>query len=203
LRGAAQLLQRELNDPELVEYTQVIIDEADRLQSLVDRMLGPKGLPKQVAVNIHELVERVRSLVQVELPDNVHLLRDYDPSIPDLFADRDQLIQALLNIVRNAVQALPEGGTVTLRTRVHRKFTIGPQRYDLVADIQVIDDGPGIPAEVRETLFYPMVTARPEGTGLGLTIAQSLVQQHGGLIECESRPGRTVFSILIPVKSST
>lgn len=203
LRGAAQLLQRELADPELIEYTQVIIDEADRLQDLVDRMLGPKRLPQRESVNLHELVERVRSLVEVELPDNIKLLRDYDPSIPDVFADRDQLIQALLNIVRNAVQALTEGGTVTLRTRVHRKFTIGPQRHDLVADVQVIDDGPGIPTELRETLFYPMVTARAEGTGLGLTIAQSLVQQHGGLIECESRPGRTVFSILIPVKSST
>ncbi|KPK38782.1 MAG: histidine kinase [Gammaproteobacteria bacterium SG8_47] len=203
LRGAAQLLQRELHDPELVEYTKVIIEEADRLQNLVDRMLGPKRLPQLESVNIHELIERVRSLVQAELPDNIRLLRDYDPSIPDLIVDRDQLIQALLNILRNAVQALTDGGTVTLRTRVHRKFTIGPQRYDLVANVQVIDDGPGIAAEVRETLFYPMVTGRPEGTGLGLTIAQSLIQQHGGLIECESRPGRTVFSILIPVKSST
>lgn len=198
LRGAAQLLERELADEGLKEYTQVIIGEADRLQKLVDRILGPNKLPQKAPVNIHELLEYVRQILLAE-HEGVRIKRDYDPSIPDLFADRDLLVQAVLNIARNAVQAIAPDGTITLRTRVLRQFTIGHTRYRLVLRLEVIDDGPGVPAEMIERIFYPMVTGRPEGTGLGLSIAQSLVQQHQGIIECESRPGRTAFSILLPV----
>jgi len=200
LRGAAQLLERELEDEGLKEYTQVIISEADRLQALVDRMLGPNALPRRGPVNIHELLEHVRNLVLAEAGPAIVVHRDYDPSIPDMVADRDQLVQALLNIIRNAVQAVGDKGTVTLRTRVLRQFTIGHTRHRLVACIEIIDNGPGIPAEILERVFYPLVTGRAEGTGLGLAIAQSLIQQHGGLIECTSRPGRTVFSILLPLE---
>lgn len=200
LRGAAQLLARELPTDELKEYTGVIISEADRLQKLVNRILGPNKLPHLEPVNVHEVLEHVRSLLLAEAPQGIRIRRDYDPSIPDLMADRDQLIQALLNIVRNAIEALQGEGDVTLRTRVVRKFTIGQQQHDLVAQIQVIDNGPGIPEEILERIFFPMVSSRAEGTGLGLAIAQSLIQQHNGIIECASEPGRTVFSIYIPIE---
>lgn len=199
LRGAAQLLERELPDPSLKEYTQVIIGEADRLQNLVDRLLGPSGLPQKRACNIHEVLERVRNLVRAEAGGEIRIQRDYDPSIPELCADPDLLIQALLNIVRNAVQALRGHGTITLRTRALRQFTIATRRHRLVVCVDVIDDGPGITPEMKERMFYPMVTGRADGTGLGLSIAQSLIQQHAGLIECSSRPGHTVFSILLPL----
>ncbi len=198
LRGAAQLLERELHNEELKEYTRIIIDEADRLQNLVNRMLGPNALPKRQTLNIHEVLERVRQIVQAGAPAGIKLLRDYDPSIPDITADQDQLIQALLNLVRNAAQAIGEQGEITLRTRTLRQYTIGHTRHKLVIRIDVIDTGPGIPAEVMEAIFLPMVTGRPEGTGLGLPIAQSLINQHGGLIECESQPGHTVFTVLLP-----
>jgi len=198
LRGAAQLLERELDEEALKEYTQVIIGEADRLQKLVDRILGPNKPPQKVPVNIHELLEYVRQLLLAE-DSGVQVKRDYDPSIPDLIGDRDLLVQAVLNIARNAVQAMGAGGTLTLRTRVLRQLTIGHTRHRLVLRLELIDTGPGVPAEMMERIFYPMVTGRPEGTGLGLSIAQSLVQQHNGIIQCESRPGRTVFAILLPV----
>jgi len=199
IRGAAQLLEREYPDPAHREYTQVIIREADRLQNLVNRMLGPNRLPQKAALNIHEVLEHVRQLVQAEGQPDVSLLRDYDPSIPELTADREQLIQAVLNIVRNAVQALEaQGGTVLLRTRTRRQFTIGGQRHRLVAQIDIEDTGPGIAAEMIEKIFYPMVTTRPAGTGLGLPIAQVLIHSHGGVIECTSRPGQTVFSLFLP-----
>ncbi len=201
LRGAAQLLARELPDKELKEYTDIIIQEADRLQNLMDRMLGPNNLPRKRLINIHQVVERVHSLVQAEAASAIVLARDYDPSIPLLSADADMLIQALLNIVRNAVQALGESGTVTLRTRTRRQFTLGQKRHKLIVCIDVIDNGPGIAPEMIEQVFYPMVTGRAEGTGLGLSIAQSLVNQHGGLIECQSQPGCTVFSLLIPLEN--
>ena len=201
LRGAAQLLEQELPDDELREYTRIIIDEADRLQDLVNRMLGPKTLPRKRMINLHQVLERVRNLVQAELPPGIVIERDYDPSIPDLLADPDQLFQALLNIVRNAMQALGERGRITLATRTQRKVTLGHRLRRLVARIDIIDDGPGIPPDMINTIFYPMVTGRPEGTGLGLPIAQSLVNQHGGLIECSSRPGETVFSIILPLES--
>lgn len=200
LRGAAQLLERRLDQAELREYTQVIIGEADRLQVLVDRMLGPAQLPRHVELNIHEVLERVRQLVEAEA--NRPIDADYDPSIPPLVGDRDQLIQALLNIVRNAVQAAGADGHVAVRTRCHRQFTIGQQRYRLVIGIDVVDDGPGIPAEMVENIFYPMVSGREGGTGLGLSIAQELIHRHGGLIECSSRPGETLFRILLPLEGA-
>lgn len=203
LRGAAQLLERELNDEGLKEYTQVIISEADRLQALVDRMLGPNTLPRRGTVNIHEVLEHVRNLVRAEVPEGLRVHRDYDPSIPEMQADADQLVQVVLNIVRNAVQALDGQGNITLRTRVMRQYTIGQHKHRLVLSIEVIDDGPGIPADIMERVFYPLVTGRAEGTGLGLSIAQSLTQQHSGIVECNSRPGRTVFAILLPLLTAT
>jgi len=199
LRGAAQLLQAELPSADLKEYTHVIISEADRLQSLVNRILGPAGLPKLIDINIHEVLELVRSLIKIEVKEGINIYRDYDPSVPDVKADHDMLIQALLNITRNACEALKGKGNITLRTRVVRKYTIGLQRHKLVACIEVIDDGPGIPADIREKIFFPMVTGRAEGSGLGLSISQSLIHQHNGVIECESEPGKTVFSVILPI----
>jgi two-component system nitrogen regulation sensor histidine kinase GlnL len=198
LRGAAQLLERELPSEGLREYTRIIIGEADRLQNLLKRMLGPQGLPQRRATNIHEVLERVRSLVLAEVPDGVHIQRDYDVSIPELDADPEQLIQALLNIVRNAGQMLGEQGTIRLRTRIQRQSTIGQKHHRLVARVDIIDNGPGIPEHLIESIFYPMVTGRAEGSGLGLSIAQGLINQHGGLIECSSRPGETIFTLLLP-----
>ena len=203
LRGAAQLLERELADPALKEYTDVIIGEADRLQNLVDRMLGPNTIPKKRAINIHQIVERVRQLVSAEVPAHVQLVRDYDPSIPDLIADPDQLIQAILNIVRNAAQAVGERGEILLRTRTLRQYTLGQHRHKIVIKVDVIDNGPGIAPDMMESIFYPMVTGRPDGTGLGLSIAQSIINQHGGLIECASEPGNTRFMLLLPVTTLT
>lgn len=199
LRGAAQLLERELHSEEQKEYTRVIIDEADRLQKLVNRLLGPSGMPKNQNVNVHEIIEYVRNIVQAEDTGDIVMHRDYDPSIPDVKGDPDLLIQALLNIVNNARQALGKQGNITIRTRVLRKFTIGQQQHRLVVKIDVIDDGPGIPPDIKDKIFFPMVTGRADGTGLGLSIAQRLVHQHGGLIECESQPGHTVFSIFLPI----
>lgn len=199
LRGAAQLLERELPDEALKEYTRIIISEADRLQNLVNRMLGPNALPKRQPVNIHEVLERVRQLVQTAAPAEVRIERDYDPSIPEVMGDQDQLIQAILNLVRNATQAVGKRGEIILRTRTLRQYTIGHTRHKLVIRVDVIDNGPGIPPEVMEAIFLPMVTGRPEGTGLGLPIAQSLINQHGGLIECESQPGQTTFTVLLPI----
>ncbi len=202
LRGAAQLLERELNNEELKEYTRIIISEADRLQNLMNRMLGPNALPQRCRVNLHEVLERVRQLVGAEVPRGVDIQRDYDPSIPELTADPDQLIQAILNLVKNATQAVGGEGTIVLRTRTLRQYTIGHTLHKLVARIDVIDNGPGISAEVRESVFLPMVSGRPGGTGLGLPIAQSLINAHGGLIECDSRPGQTVFTVLLPLSDS-
>lgn len=200
IRGAAQLLQGELNDPELREYTQVIMAEADRLQNLVDRVLGPNRLPQYRSANVHEVLERVRTLVQAEAGERVNLVRDYDPSIPDMVIDKDQLIQALLNIVRNASRALADnGGNIVLRSRVLRQFTIGNVRHRLVALIEIEDNGPGIPEDLREKIFYPMVSGSG-GMGVGLAIAQTLINQHQGLIECRSQPGETVFAVFLPVE---
>jgi two-component system nitrogen regulation sensor histidine kinase GlnL len=199
LRGAAQLLERELPDPALREYTGIIIGEADRLRNLVDRMLGPNQPHAYDEVSIHEILERVCGLVEAEASPGIRIERDYDPSIPPLWGDADRLIQAVLNVVRNAVQALDHKGVITLRTRVQRQYTIGAKRHKLVARVDVVDDGPGIPPEQQERIFYPMISGRPDGTGLGLSIAQSIVAQHGGLIECASRPGETVFTLLLPL----
>ena len=200
LRGAAQLLERELADAALQDYTRIIIGEADRLRNLVDRMLGPSRPPIHADVNIHEILERVRSLVLAENGAELRITQDYDPSIPLLRGDADQLIQAILNIVRNAVQAIGARGSVVLRSRVQRQCTIGPKRHKLVVRIDVTDDGPGIPDALREDIFYPMISGTPQGSGLGLSIAQILVNQHGGLIEFTSRPGETVFTLLLPLE---
>lgn len=200
LRGAAQLLEAELEDAELREYTGIIIREADRLRNLVNRMLGPNSLPHKTRLNIHEVLEQVRQLASMEAGAGIHIRTDYDPSIPELLADKDKLVQAILNIVGNAVQALDEEGEIILKTRIQRQFTIGNKRHKLVARIDVIDNGPGIDEAMQEKMFYPLVTSKADGTGLGLSIAQSLIAQHGGLIECESQPGHTVFTLLIPVE---
>ncbi|GAB3471171.1 nitrogen regulation protein NR(II) [Azotobacter salinestris] len=204
IRGAAQLLARELPDEALKDYTNVIIEEADRLRNLVDRMLGSNKLPSLAMTNIHEVLERVCSLVMAESEGRIVLVRDYDPSIPELLIDREQMIQAVLNIARNAMQALTGQsdlrlGRIQLRTRTLRQFTIGHVRHRLVCQVEIIDNGPGIPAELQETMFYPMVSGRPDGTGLGLAITQNIISQHQGLIECESHPGHTRFSIYLPL----
>lgn len=200
LRGAAQLLDQELSDPELKEYTQIIIAESDRLQDLMDKMLGPNKPAQKCFLNIHEVLERVRYLVAVETNHSISLQTDYDPSIPELFADKNQMIQALLNIVRNAVQAIENTGLIIIKTRICRHMTIGRKLYKLAARIDITDNGPGIKPEMMDQIFYPMITSRAEGTGLGLSIAQSLINQHNGLIECESEPGYTVFSIYLPLE---
>ena len=195
LRGSAQLLERELDQPGLREYTQVIIKEADRLQALMDRMLTPHRAPRIEPMSMHEVLERVRSLVKAEF--GVVIERDYDPSLPELVGDREQLIQAVLNIARNAAQA---GGTsILFRTRAIRQATILRQRHRLALELQVIDDGPGVPEEIQDRIFNPLVSGREGGTGLGLSLAQTFVQYHQGVIEFESRPGRTIFRILLPL----
>lgn len=199
LRGAAQLLERELGAPGLREYTSVIIREADRLTALVDSMLGPVRVPQKSVVNVHELCEHVFRLLQSEAPGTVLLERDYDPSLPDVTVDSHQIIQALLNIGRNALQAIGERGHVVMRTRALSNISIGPVRHRLVASVAIEDNGTGVPAAIRETLFYPLVTGRSTGTGLGLAVSQELVTRHGGLIEYTSRPGATVFTILLPL----
>jgi two-component system nitrogen regulation sensor histidine kinase GlnL len=201
IRGAAQLLEGELDRPPLAEYTQVIIAEADRLQSLVDRLLTPHRLPTYRRINIHEILVRVKGLVQAEFPQ-VRVDCDFDASIPELDADPGQLTQATLNIVRNAAQALTgttAGPAIRLVTRVARYVTLAKRRHRLALALAVEDNGPGVPAEIRDRIFYPLVSGREGGTGLGLTLAQTFVAQHGGTIECESAPGRTVFTVLLPL----
>jgi len=204
IRGAAQLLEHELPRESLREYTQVIIKESDRLQSLMERLLTPHRMPHFGAVNIHEVLERVRSLILAETP-GVTVRRDYDISLPEIRADAEQLIQATLNIARNAVQAMAGNGhghgqaELVLRTRVARQITLESRRYRLGMRIEIIDNGPGIPDEIREQIFYPLVSGREGGSGLGLAVAQTLVVQNHGTIDCESRPGHTVFSIFLPL----
>lgn len=200
LRGAAQLLERELPDSSLREYTHIIIEEADRLRKLLDRMLSPHHLPEKKRINIHQPLEHVYSLITSEISPKIVLKRDYDPSIPLIYADPDQLIQALLNIVRNAVQALGQaGGEILLRSRIKRQITINQQRYKLVAQIDILDNGPGIPENLQSQIFYPMVSGRVDGTGLGLSITQALIHRHNGVVECTSRPGCTLFTLLLPI----
>ena len=204
IRGAAQLLQMDISK-ELTEYTQVIIHEADRLQTLVDRLLAPHRRPHLVGdVNIHEVCERVRSLILAEFPKGLKVVRDYDTSIPDFRGDREQLIQAVLNIAHNACQALAErlaaaDAQITFKTRIARQVTFGKQRYRLALELHVVDNGPGVPDSIKDRIFYPLVSGREGGSGLGLTLAQTFVQQHHGLIECDSVPGRTDFKLLIPL----
>ncbi len=200
LRGAAQLLERELPSDELKEYTRVIIGEADRLCALVDSLLGPARPIRREPVNVHELIDHVYRLARAEAPAAVTIERDYDPSLPLLALDRDLMVQAMLNLARNAVQALGERGALTLRSRALTHATIGAERHRVVASLQFEDNGPGVPAELGETIFYPLVTARAGGTGLGLAVAQDIATRHGGIIEFDSRPGRTVFSLLLPME---
>jgi two-component system nitrogen regulation sensor histidine kinase GlnL len=205
IRGAAQLLEMEIESRELKEYTKVIIHEADRLQTLVDRLLAPHRRPHVVGdVNIHEVCERVRSLILAEFPRGMKVVREYDTSIPEFRGDREQLIQAVLNIAHNACQALSDriaagDAELVLRTRIARQVTFGRQRYRLALELHVIDNGPGVPHSIRDRIFFPLVSGREGGSGLGLTLAQTFVQQHHGLIECDSVPGRTDFKILIPL----
>jgi two-component system nitrogen regulation sensor histidine kinase GlnL len=199
LRGAAQLLDRELERPELHEYTQVIMKEADRLQSLMDRLLTPHRLPQVTQFNIHEAMERVRSLLLAEFPKGITIFPDYDVSLPSLMADREQIIQALLNIARNGAQAMQGKGRIILRTRVARRVTLAKKMHRLALLVNIIDNGPGIPEELKDKIFFPLVSGREGGHGIGLTIAQTFVSQHHGTIEVESRPGETRFSILFPI----
>ncbi|WP_067586623.1 nitrogen regulation protein NR(II) [Endozoicomonas ascidiicola] len=208
IRGAAQLLDRELSDPGLKEFTEIIIQEVDRLRDLVDQMLGPLQPPKMDDVNILEVLERVIQIINAETGGELKLKRDYDPSIPEFPGDFERLIQAVLNLVRNAMQAVEQvmplsEGQITLRTRIARQFTIGNQRRRLVCHLSIIDNGPGIPPALIENIFYPMISGRAEGTGLGLPMAQSIISLHQGLIECESKPGETVFNVYLPLTNDS
>ena len=206
LRGAAQLLEHELPNPSLREYTQVIIKEADRLQSLMDRLLMPHRVPKYELTNIHEVLERVRSLLLAESPNNIRVQRDYDTSLPELIGDREKLIQTVLNIARNAVQAMQSSNTpnalVILRTRAERQVTLSRKRYRVAIKLQIIDNGPGIPAAIFDKIFYPLVSGRDGGSGLGLALAQTFITQHHGMIDCQSVAGNTCFTVLLPVEST-
>jgi two-component system nitrogen regulation sensor histidine kinase GlnL len=205
IRGAAQLLEMELPNRSLNEYTQVIIHEADRLQALVDRLLAPhRRAPTVADINIHEVLERVRALILAEFPRGLQIVRDYDTSLPEFRGDREQLIQAVLNIAHNAAQALIEqiadgDARIVLRTRCNRQVTIGRQRFRLALELHIEDNGPGVPPELRDRIFFPLVSGRDGGSGLGLTLAQDYIQQHQGVIECESQPGFTLFKILLPL----
>jgi two-component system nitrogen regulation sensor histidine kinase GlnL len=201
IRGSAQLLERELTSPHLREYTQVIIKEADRLQDLMQRLLSSHRVMQPALVNIHEILERVRRLIHAEF-SGVRVRRDYDTSLPDITGDREQLIQAILNIARNAAQAMKGHGEITFRTRAARQVTLAKKHYRLALELQVIDNGPGIPEEISDKIFYPLVSGRENGSGLGLTLAQSFVQQHGGTIEVHSRPGQTCFTLILPLKAN-
>lgn len=203
IRGAAQLLEHELSRESLREYTQVIIKEADRLQSLMERLLTPHRQPKLALVNIHEVLERVRSLLLAETPRGIRIRRDYDVSLPEIKADAEQLIQAVLNVARNAVQAMKGEGELIFRTRAVRQITMGNRRHRLALQLDIIDNGPGIPETLREQIFFPLVSGREGGSGLGLPLAQTLVAQNNGVIEFESRPGHTVFSLYFPVESAS
>jgi two-component system nitrogen regulation sensor histidine kinase GlnL len=199
LRGAAQLLERELPEPGLREYTQLIIGEADRLTTLVDSMAGPTRAPAKTSVNVHEICEHVYHLLRAEAPAGILIERDYDPSLPDAMLDRHQMIQALLNVSRNALQAQGDLGRIVLRTRARSNVSIGSVQHRLIASVQLEDSGPGVPPHLRSSIFYPLVTGRANGTGLGLAVAQELVTRNGGIIEFESETGRTVFTLLLPL----
>lgn len=202
LRGAAQLLNREIT-PEQQEYTAMIIEQADRLTNLVDRLLGPNQLPKFSVQSVHQVIEKVYQLVSLGSEHNIEIVRDYDPSIPDIEFDQDKILQAILNIVNNAVQALKGQGKITLKTRVASNQTINGKRVKLCVKVSVVDNGPGIPEQIQDTLFYPMVSGRSDGTGIGLSISQTLVHQHQGKLSCSSRPGQTEFTILLPINEAS
>lgn len=208
IRGAAQLLDEEIaeqnSDGETSELCQIIMTETDRLRNLVDRLLGPNQLPTVEQISIHEVTERVVALMSAELQGQIEIIRDYDPSIPPIQGDLEQLIQAVLNVARNAMQALmdseQESPKITFRTRVNRSFTIAGERHKMICRLEIIDNGPGIPDEIKERIFFPMISGRKQGSGLGLTISQNAVNGHQGIIECDSRPGKTCFAIYLPIK---
>ncbi len=202
IRGSAQLLGRELQNPELAEYTNIIIEETDRLTALVDRLLGPRTVPNFALTNIHQVIEKVRKLIQLEAPANLSISRDYDPSIPELSLDAEMITQALLNIMRNAMQSLAETENpgIKIVTRIERQFTIDSSRHKNVLRINIIDNGPGIPESLRENLFFPMISGRSNGTGLGLSFAQSIIHQHKGVIEFESDTESTTFTLILPLE---
>ncbi len=201
IRGAAQLLERELPDAELREFTQVIVKEADRLQSLMNRLLTPNRLPQIEQVNIHEVMERVRTLLHAEFPEGLEVKRDYDTSLPEITGDKEQLIQAILNVARNGAQATGGLGEIRMVTRIARQVTIARMRYRHAIAVSIEDDGPGVPPDLADRIFYPLVSGRQGGTGLGLSLAQSFVSQHHGLIEFDSEPGRTRFTLLLPLRT--
>ena len=204
IKGSARLLERELPAEDLKEFTDIIIKEADRLTALVDRMLGSNVIPEMAATNIHRVLERVAKLIELDSGTPLTVERDYDPSLPEVIADHELLLQALLNVTRNAMQVLDkvEDATITLRTRIERQFTIIGNRHRAVLRIDIMDNGPGIDEDIQQHLFYPMISRRKGGTGLGLTFAQSIISQHHGMIEFESRPGETIFSIYIPLEQT-
>jgi len=203
LRGAAQLLDSELADPEQKEYTRIIISEADRLKLLIDRLLRPSQELHKTYCNLHEIIEHVRKLVSADIHPGITVITDYDPSIPELLVDRDQIIQAILNIINNAVESLIDQGSIRIRTRIQRRLKINGKRHSLTASINIIDDGPGIPAELLPQIFFPLISGKAMGTGLGLSIAQNLINQHEGVISSHSKPGETSFEILLPIMEST
>lgn len=204
IRGAAQLLGKQLPNEELKEFTQVIIEQSDRLTNLVDRLLGPNLRPNFDWCNVHQVLEKVCTLVRLDPSHNITITRDYDPSIPDVYLDQDMLQQATLNIVRNSVQVLSENldiiGEISVVTRIERQVIIHGDCFPLCVKIQIIDNGPGIPTELKNTLFYPMVSSKKEGSGLGLSISQTLIGHHRGKIEVDSWPGRTEFTLYIPIE---
>ena len=202
LRGAAQLLNKELTADQQ-EYTAVIIEQADRLTNLVDRLLGPNQLPKVKLQNIHQVLEKIYRLVRLDNEKNITFTRDYDPSIPDIAIDEEKIQQAALNIISNAIQALQPNGKIIFKTRIASNQTINGVRVRLCVKVSIIDNGPGIPVSIQDTLFYPMVTGRANGTGIGLSISQTLIHQHNGKLSCQSRPGRTQFTILLPIQEET
>ena len=199
IRGAAQLLKRQLPTTELIEYTDVIIAEADRLAGLVNTLLGPGGNSQMSPENIHAILEHVARLVEADEGAGLRIKREYDLGLPNLTLDRNQMIQAILNVASNALQAIDKHGQITFRTRAESNFTIGDRLHGVIASVEIQDDGPGIAPELHDTVFFPLVTGREGGTGLGLPLAQELVNRHGGLIEFESRPGHTVFYIRLPL----
>ncbi len=200
LRGAAQLLEGELENKELTEYTGIIIKEADRLHTLVDRMLGPNMVPNKVKHNIHEVLHHVYKVLSTKDNEQVNFRIDYDPSIPLLNFDRDMLVQAVMNIAGNALRAIEHQGELTFKTRVLLRHTVNGHLYKLVACISIIDNGPGINDDIAAKIFFPMVSGQTDGTGLGLAISQMLINQHGGLIEFDTEMGRTEFRVMLPIE---
>jgi len=203
IRGAAQLLEKELVTEDQKEFTQMIIDQSDRLRALVDRLLGPNSVPQKEWQNIHEIIEKVRSVIDVDVSHSIAVRRDYDPSLPDLFVDQDMMQQVLLNIARNSMQALKVADTsdakITFKTRIERQIVIQQKQHPICLVISIIDNGPGIPTALKDTLFYPMVTTKSNGSGLGLSIAQTLTEHHQGKIDVESFVGQTEFKIYLPI----